>query len=122
MKDMLKEVIRFPDLYDSFNFEEQKKLEDGFRLLSTENLVKVMQQIPVGVGDHLYECVALLYVRRMATNQYQEKLLLDCLLLKRKDEEMKTGKYKEKFGKRKNLKKAKGKAYAKIRLQKINFH
>ncbi len=122
MQELLKEVIYFPHHYDDLDLEGEQKVEKCLELLETEQLVEIMSSIPLDTGLSFYECVATIYVRRIVTNKYQEKLLLESLLYKRKKESVSHGKKKEKYGRNPSQKKAKGKSYAKVRIKKMNFY
>ncbi len=121
MKEKVKELLQFPVLFEEMNQKEKEELFQYFKLLENSSLERILASIPFN-ADSFYQFVSKVYVSQFATNQKQEKILLESMMLKRKKEKVeKQGKRKEKFSKSKHQKKQKGKAYAKVRVEKLYF-
>ena len=125
-KKMLKEILKYPDLYDSMNYEEQEWVRKQLSVLDKEQLLAIVDSFPVNCGSELFMVVAKLYASKLATNAYQEGIIIDSLSNKRINaflsSKQSIGKYPTAFSSKKShQKKAKGKAYARVNVRKLNF-
>ena len=79
----IKRILVDPSLYEKMNLEGQKEVERQLALLSGEQLVKILNSVPLETGDAFYLCVARVYARGFVQNVHQERIIVDSLMNER---------------------------------------
>ncbi len=76
----IKRILVDPSLYEEMNLEGQKEIEKQLALLNGEQLVKILNSVPLETGDAFYQCVARVYARGFVQNIHQERIIVDSLM------------------------------------------
>ena len=133
MTKELKELLKYPDMYEEMNLEEQKYWQDYFKNLPNDKLVEILDNLPLNAGNGLFSCVAKIYAESLGTNTYQINLIVESLSYKRakaylENKYKSTGKNNSynpyvlyKTGNTSNKTNQKTKKHGRVKVKKVNF-
>ena len=83
MKKIMRKLLKNPDSYDSLPVEEQNKYTMFLCNLSTADLKEILDNIPIGKGNTLFNVVVRYYAESLSTNPYQIEKIIENMTYER---------------------------------------
>ena len=133
-KGIAKSILRFAPLYAHLPDGEKRKIEKRIASMNLTILGFILEELNKDLGNmEFFYLVEDTFISLLATNDYQKEFLKDSLEYHIDNERRvarqeqitldtyNSGKHCDKFGRGKSTKKAKGKAYSKVRVKEIRF-